>query len=604
MNTLNTEGYTYNVDSSDIERLIFLGNKSNANMAYNPETIHKYVADSVLKQHALNSLPHELRGAHLNGDLHIHDLEYFMSRGLNCLVSDIRYFIQRGLCVDGTGEHTSIAAPPKRLSTVMNHTGEILLSAQQDMSGGQGMTLWNVFVAPFAEGLTYDEVKDAVQQLIFNLNMAYASRGGQVPFTTIGLEFGIPKFLEDVPAYADGGKKVGVYGDYHDEAVMLQRAFTELLYEGDARGKPHLFPNTTYSLRPEFDKPEYEDDMLKVHELSAKYGSPYFVNMYPEYQGVHTDYMGCRTRLSTDWTGDWEQDCLRTGNLAYVTINLPRLGLEDNDEDRVIAQLDHQLELAKQILLIRQDRAKKCMDAGLFPFITQGGDDPYYRIQNSTMSFGFVGMDELCRLVTNQGLGHPEANKFAMRILKEVDATKMLYRHLDGNRWSVIQTPAESTAYRFATLDREKYGDKAVYKGTKESPYYTNSCHLPVDTDLEFSDKIKWESKTHPLTGGGHICHAFMGEAYSDPESLMSLTDKIKKTDIGFWAYSSALSYCMKCNTVMKGLQNKCTHCGETKEVEWYDRITGYVQQVGHAEHAHGGWNNGKKQELIDRRRW
>jgi ribonucleoside-triphosphate reductase len=594
---------SYSVSDRDIEKLISNGDRSNANMAHNPETIHKYVSDKVMKQHALHSLPAELRDAHVNGDLHFHDLEFMMDRSLNCLVHDLRIFLKMGLKVDGSGDHTSIAGPPRRLNTVMNHTGEILLAAQQDMSGGQGMTLWNVFVAPYINKNKEDEVYNAIQQLIFNLNMAYASRGGQVPFTTIGLELSVPDFLLDTPAVGPGGEIVGTYGDYVDEAELITKIFTELLLEGDYLGKPHLFPNTTYSLRPEY-KTGYDDLKFLIHQLSAKYGTSYFVNMYPKYQGVHTDYMGCRTRLSSDWTGDWEQDTIRTGNLAYATLNLPRIALETKDDAGFLEVLRDKMELAQQYLLIRKIRGQKLFyDEKLFPFISQDiNGTPYYNMENSTLSFGFCGLAEAVKLITDEDLGSTTANAVALEILETMKSIVDDYR-TDGQRWSLIQTPAESTAYRFAQLDMQLY-PHTIYEGTPNAPYYTNSCHLPVDTHHELVEKIKWEEKTHPLTNGGHIFHAFMGESYSDPESLMSLTDKITSTDIGFWAYSSALSFCMKCNKVLRGLQKKCPHCGETDDIEWYDRITGYVQQVGHAKHSHGGWNAGKKQELIDRRRW
>lgn len=198
----------------NITSLIENGSRDNANMIHNPESVHKYVADEALKQYALlQMLPSDLADAHMSGDIHIHDLEFFAGRPLNCMQHDIRTFIKYGLKVDGTGDHTSVAGAPNHIETLMNHTGEIMLAAQQNMSGGQGMSLWNVFVAPFASGLPYAKVKQAVEMLIYNLNMAYAARGSQVPFTSMGLEFSVPKFLQDEVAYGPKGKIVGTYGD-------------------------------------------------------------------------------------------------------------------------------------------------------------------------------------------------------------------------------------------------------------------------------------------------------------------------------------------------------------------------------------------------------
>lgn len=592
----------------NITSLIENGNRDNANMVHNPETIHKHVADEALKQYALlKMLPPHLADAHMSGDIHIHDLEFFAGRPLNCMQHDIRAFIRYGLKVDGTGDHTSVAGAPNHMETLMNHTGEIMLAAQQNMSGGQAMTLWNVFVAPFARGRTYEEIKQSVQMLVYNLNMAYAARGSQVPFTSMGLEFGVPKFLQDVTAYGPKGQVVGTYGDFEEETRLIQRAFTETLLQGDKDGKPHLFPNTIYTLRKETLNSEYEEDIRLVHELSAKYGSSYFVNMFPKYRGNMANYMGCRTCLQDTWTGDWEQDCLRTGNLAYVTLNFPRIGYQSKDEDQVFEYLDEYMDLAVETLMLRREQGLKCLnDYHILPFLDQDVDgEPYYRIDNSTLSFGYVGLNEMLLALFGEGIENPDANKFGVKCLEYVNERANQLKDETGLRWSVIQTPAESTAYRFATLDKKQFGDKAIVQGSADASYYTNSSHVPVDTQGSLIDKIKIEEKYHSLTSGGHIFHAFMGESYSDPDSLMSLTNKIaKKSDIGFWAYSSALSFCLKCKTLMKGLNNSCPTCGETEDVEWYDRITGYVQQVGRAKSASGGWNAGKRQELIDRRRF
>ncbi|WP_286009296.1 anaerobic ribonucleoside-triphosphate reductase [Methanobrevibacter woesei] len=592
----------------NITSLIENGNRDNANMVHNPETIHKHVADEALKQYALlKMLPPHLADAHMSGDIHIHDLEFFAGRPLNCMQHDIRAFIRYGLKVDGTGDHTSVAGAPNHMETLMNHTGEIMLAAQQNMSGGQAMTLWNVFVAPFARGRTYEEIKQSVQMLVYNLNMAYAARGSQVPFTSMGLEFGVPKFLQDVTAYGPKGQVVGTYGDFEEETRLIQRAFTETLLQGDKDGKPHLFPNTIYTLRKETLNSEYEEDIRLVHELSAKYGSSYFVNMFPKYRGNMANYMGCRTCLQDTWTGDWEQDCLRTGNLAYVTLNFPRIGYQSKDEDQVFEYLDEYMDLAVETLMLRREQGLKCLnDYHILPFLDQDVDgEPYYRIDNSTLSFGYVGLNEMLLALFGEGIENPDANKFGVKCLEYVNERANQLKDDTGLRWSVIQTPAESTAYRFATLDKKQFGDKAIVQGSADASYYTNSSHVPVDTQGSLIDKIKIEEKYHSLTSGGHIFHAFMGESYSDPDSLMSLTNKIaKKSDIGFWAYSSALSFCLKCKTLMKGLNNSCPTCGETEDVEWYDRITGYVQQVGRAKSASGGWNAGKRQELIDRRRF
>jgi len=347
--------------------------------------------------------------------------------------------------------------------------------------------------------------------------------------------------------------------------------------------------------------------MRRVHELSAKFGTPYFINMLPDYRGNLANYMGCRTSLNDDWTGDWSQDCLKTGNLAFVTLNLPRIAYNSKDDTDIFEYLDSYLNLAEKVLKYRRTQAIHCLNNyNLLPFLTQDIDgEKYYSVDNATLSFGFVGLNEMLLSYCGAGIEDDNARKLGLDVIKYFNKRADELKKETGLRWSVLQTPAESTAHRFAMLDKEKFGDRAITQGDKGSYYYTNSSHVPVDADVLLPEKIKIEEKFHPMTLGGHIFHAFMGESYSDPDSLMSLTNKIaRKSDIGFWAYSSALSFCMKCKTLMKGLQDSCATCGETKEVEWYDRITGYVQQVGRSKSASGGWNPGKMQELLDRKRF
>jgi ribonucleoside-triphosphate reductase len=406
---------------------------------------------------------------------------------------------------------------------------------------------------------------------IYNLNMAYAARGSQVPFTSINLEFTVPEFLQNEPAYGPKGKLVGVYGDFEEETRALQRAFTETLLNGDSDGKPHLFPNTIYAIRDKVLKDEFEEDLMQVHNLSAKYGTPYFANMLPDYRGNMANYMGCRTSLNDDWTGDWSKDCLRTGNLAFVTLNLPRIAYSSRDDDEVFDYLDSYLHLAEEVLLLRREQAVNCLDDyNLLPFLTQEMEgERYYSIDNSTLSFGFVGLNEMLMAHCGEGIENKDAHKFGLKVIKYMNQRASELKDDTGLRWSVLQTPAESTAYRFAMLDREKFKDKVIVQGDAEASYYTNSSHVPVNSDVLLPEKIKIEEKFHPLTMGGHIFHAFMGEAYSQPDSLMSLTNKIaRKSDL------------------------------------WYDRITGYVQQVGHSKSASGGWNPGKMRELMDRKRY
>ena len=1311
---------------AEIKKTIGSHNTDNANVGRNPEAVHKYVADAALKQYALGCLPTDLARAHEKGDLHCHDLEFFPARPLNCLQQDLRQFIKYGLKVDGNGEHTSAAGPANNIETLVNHAGQVLMASQVFMSGGQSLPLMNVFMAPYVQGLDYERIKQAMQMLIFNLNMSYVSRGGQsltyeapliirdknntiriVPigefvekwdykncetlslnrktgqyewqtitnavkhktasplikttindgrsvittsdhslfnfneraeivevkpnekletiltakqiplwaekpdniqitedeafligicigdgsladnngnpdsimriflnknetqtqkaikeivdtnsqwrqikdsnavkltfavknpllkkigrgsnnkkipdellsgdketvlsildglicsdgninrnriefnttseqlanqiqflllrlgleyniktkdgdsnfkrnypvfviqvsasssqklqvledkkrpglsegisqqrhdysiiqpalnkpkrlpdggiweyrgqftkanrlkyngleansryypevwskvknslpmvvkeqkevehepfvydisvqdnenfvlangivahntvFSSVNLEFDVPSFLQDETAWGPGGKAIGTYADYQDETEILRHAFTEVLLDGDSMGKPHLFPNTIYTLRDETFKTENEEALQQVHELAAKYSTPYFVSHLNSYSGENANAMGsmspdtpillkkdgkmklefagdvfskeqkkplevmtynkngvkgwkkiktiiekppaplikirakngrtikvtpnhkipvkregsyqkikseeirlgdelyefslspikevkddpyfeflgifladgyirraeatkhkrnshaiefhlkkewklehliqlldnlsyeyevrerkddtwtlyireksvrdafvkyydgkdkifpleylespnelaniikglsfdatksgkalmfscsdeklalgfmlaldflgirhahhvdkrydwkpnyqirfmhkplkaiikeiswedndkpvydleiednhnyvcgwgnihienCRTRLNTNWTGDWDKDTLRTGNLAYITLNLPRMVYKGGN---FYENLEETLGLAERLLLIRREHALKCMgEFNLLAFLTQlAGDEPYYRIENSTLSFGFVGMHEtLLAMGIEGGITSREGQKTAIGILRYINSYKDELVDETDYRWTVLQTPAESTAHRFAELDRKMFKDKAITNGENGSSYYTNSTHVPVDSGVDILKKIKIEEQYHSLTSGGHITNLFTGEAYPGVEALSKLTKRVaQKTETGFFTYSSAFSYCFACNQHMRGLQDACSNCGKTDSVEWYDRITGYIQAVGHKKDAAGGWNAGKQNELIDRKRF
>jgi ribonucleoside-triphosphate reductase len=603
------EQTSVSIPAHDILNLTINGSRDNANMIHNPETAHKHIADRIMKEFAINNfLPSKFSDEHVAGNLHIHDLEFVCDRPINCLQHDQQFFIKHGLKVDGTGEHTSVAGSPNHFDTQMNHTGETMLAAQQNMSGGQSMSLWNVFVAPLAKGMTYQQIKQSIEMLIFNLNMAYAARGSQVPFTTINLEFTVPDFMKNEPAFGAKGKEMGVYGDYEEEVRLIQRAFTDVLMKGDAYGKPHLFPNTIYALRKEMMKDEFMEDLLNVHKVAAKFGTVYFSNMLVDYRGKtpHANYMGCRTCLDNNWTGDWKNDTLRTGNFAYITMNLPRLALQNPNEDDFKSALYDKMSIAKEILQFKFEHAKKSLnDYNLMPFLSQDDyeDGMYYQLDNASLSFGFVGLNETLQYLTGEGIDNKDSCAVGVKILEEMNCFAKDIK--DGHRWGVLQSPAESTCHRFATMDKKEFGDRAIIKGKEKGHYYTNSSHVPVDSDVLLPDKIKIEEQFHPLTKAGHIFHVFMGEAFPDPEALTNLTIKMaKKSQLGLWAYSSAFSFCLKCHNMMQGLQKQCNICGEVDDVEWYDRITGYVQQVGHSKSGAGGWNAGKMSELMDRKRY
>ena len=574
----------------DIDKLLEEGCNDNANMFKNPETMHKYTADAVSKRYALlKLLPREAAESHINAYIHVHDLEYFYARPFNCLQHDLRWFIRNGLKVDGSGLHTSVAGPARRLSVLINQAGQILGSGQGNMSGGQSIPLLNTFMAPFVGRMNDEELEQNMQSLIYNLNQAYVSRGGQAVFSTVNMDFGIPKFLRDDPAYGPGGVEQGVYGDYEDESRRILRAFTNVMLQGDYTGKPFMFPNTVYRIE---DKKYDSDDMDLVCELSSKFSIPYFTKDVAgeEYHNV----MGCRTRLNSNWTGDPNSDCLRTGNLAYISLNLPRYALKGD----LWNELQHAMEVAKEVLLIRKEHGLKLMEKkNLMPFLAQTNDEGerYSGVEHATLSFGIVGLSDALTILTGSGLDNKSSRKLGHTIMQYInDYAKRLVNET-GDRWTVLQSPAESTAGRFAMEDKRKYGKRAPVHGTTGGYYYTNSTHVDVDSGLNFIEKIQAEQNFHKETSGGHIFHGYLGERWSS-SSVRNITEKlINKSNMGFWTTTSVYSVCPSENILIPSAQFECPQCGTPTEV--YDRITGYMQRVS-------GWNKSKQAEYKDRKRY
>ncbi len=602
----------------DVTHLIEQGSKENANLHHNPETIHKFAGDQILREYLLvKVLPGHIGDAHMRGDIHLHDADYFAVRP-NCLQHDLSWFFENGLRVDGTGKHTSVAAPPKHAMVAALHAAKVLASSQTNMAGGQSLDNFNIFMAPFFTGMSYDEVKQVAQAFVYEMNMQYVARGGQVVFSNIDIELTVPKYLADRPAVGPKGKITGTYSDYHDELVTFTNALLDVFIDGDALGKPHLFPNTIVKVRDSaFRDPEQREMLLKVHRLFSKYGTPYILNLLPDWQHDAVNSMGCRTRLSGDWADKQgyenpSMSTMRTGNIHYNTVNLPRIALEANGDDaRVFEILDTRLGIIKDALSIKHDIVdKRLHENRILPFLTQKGKDgvEYYRFRDLTHTVGFVGLNEFTKVHTGAALHEAQdAYDFGMDLIKYMRDWADSMTDLTGWRWTLTQTPAESTAGRFARLDMKEFGNRAIVNGdpAKGAVYYTNSSHVQVNADVPLFERAKMDGEFHPICNGGHIAHLFLGEGTPDPEGLMSLTEKIcRNTNVGLFDYTRDLTTCRSCATVSGGLLNACPNCGgKGADLEYYSRITGYCQRIGSGDSA-GGWNDAKIAELRDRKRY
>ena len=517
-----------------------------------------------------------------------HDLEYYNTRP-NCMNYTSEFFAKNGLKIDGIGLMGSVAKPAKSLEVLLNHMLQALMAGATVFSGGQGFANFNTFLAPFCKGRTYSEIKQAIQGFIFNCNMSLICRGGQVLFSSIGLDLSIPEILKNRPAVAPEGVINGVYGDYQNEADMVFKAVCEVSNEKDGNGAYHRFPNILFNIR-RGDLDEYEGNCKLLHELGANNPTIYYVNC----MDLERTVMGCRTALPMNYFENYELDCLNTGNFMYNTINLPLIAIESENESVFYRKLDEIVELIYKSL---HHRRKEVINAvytkKMSNFLIQKDKDtgePLWDIDRTTITIGYCGLNECLEILYDKNI--IEAENEGLKIINFLNKKKEAFNKRDGLRWSVIGSPAESTAHRFAKIIKEKYPDVHV-QGEEGNYYLTNSSHIPVSSEMNLAYHIKNASKFHKISQGGNILHLWLGEVWSDPVAIWKLNKKIIETGTLFWAYSKVFTFCNECGETINDKIEKCQKCGST-DLTIYDRITGYYLPTN-------GYNNGKKQEFEDR---
>jgi len=606
--------------------------KENANLQPNPETVHKKKADRLSKEQYLLLMEPKLATAHTRGDIHIHTLEYFGTRPF-CQDWDLRYFLYYGLIPDGNGFRSSVAGPAKHPEVAVLHSVKVLAAGQTNFSGGQGFMYYTLFLAPFLRGLSYDRVKQLAQMMFYELTQTYVTRGGQLVFSNIQLPLGVPDIWKDVPVVKHGQVGPDTYGDYEDEVQTFFRAITEVALEGDYWGKPFNFPKNENYISPEFFKPEYDELWLLVHEAVAKYGSPYFDNMLPAYRGYGQGiscYQCCAYQFANTPETDehfeeklWFQDGMHfsMGGWQVVSLNMPRLAYRANgDYDRLLELAKENMRLAMGVFKAKRMWMDKAINSNMVPFATQRPRDPRTGQRGPpAVDFGelvhvigVVGINEMVQYFTGDQLHESDdAVKLAVRLLLDMEKYRKGLEMTSGWKVMLARTPAESTAQTFAVADlvSPEYREMArkMVKGDtttiqslnkkRDAPvYYTNGTHTYVGAKVPLGKRIDIEHKFFPILSGGNIFHAWLGESCSDPEALYKLTQRIaRNSQIGYFAYTKDLTICSDCQNTAAGLLSNCPRCGSPNVRNW-SRITGYYTDVS-------GWNEGKRQELMDRYR-
>ncbi len=534
----------------------------------------------------------EIEQAHRNADIHIHDLS--MLTGY-CAGWSLKQLIKEGLG-GVTGKITS--APASHLSTLCNQMVNFLGIMQNEWAGAQAFSSFDTYLAPFVrtDHLSYKEVKQCIQSFIYGVNTP-SRWGTQAPFTNITLDWTVPNDMAELNAIVGGKEMDFKYKDCVEEMKMVNKAFIEIMIEGDANGRGFQYPIPTYSITKDFDWSETENNKL-LFEMTAKYGTPYFSNyINSDMEPSDVRSMCCRLRLdlrelrkkSGGFFGSGES----TGSVGVVTINMPRLAYLSTDEKDFYARLEHMMDISARSLKIKRNVITKLLEAGLYPYTKR-----YLGTFNNHFStIGLVGMNEACLNARWIGcdLTHEKAQQFSKDVLNFMRNKLSDYQEMYGDLYNLEATPAESTAYRLAKHDKTRYPNIITASDNKDAPYYTNSSHLPVGYTDDIFAALDIQNGLQTLYTSGTVFHCFLGQKLPSWQSCMNLVRKIAENyEIPYYTMSPTYSVCKE-HGYLTGEVYECPHCHQATEV--YSRITGYYRPIQN-------WNAGKTEEFKHRKEY
>ncbi|PTQ52426.1 MAG: Ribonucleotide reductase of class III (anaerobic), large subunit [Brockia lithotrophica] len=581
----------------------------NSNMNYSLQGLNNHITQEVTKWYWLHEVyTPEIRKSHEEGDFHIHDLG---SLSVYCMGWDLKDLLLTGF----TGVEGKISSkPPRHFRTALLQVVNFFYTLQGEAAGAQAFSNFDTYLAPFIayDGLSYDEVKQAMQEFIFNLNVP-TRVGFQTPFTNITLDLVVPDYMKDEPVIIGGEYMERTYKEFQREMDMFNMAFAEVMLEGDARGRIFTFPIPTYNVTKDFpwDSPVVD----KIMEMTAKYGTPYFSNfvssdMNPE----DARSMCCRLRLDNRELkkrggGLFGANPL-TGSIGVVTINLPRIGYLAKSEAEFFARLGELMEIAKESLEIKRRKLDEWTEAGLYPYTkfylrnVKGlvvGSDPFAAFSlggegsgsywnNHFSTIGIVGMNEALVNFLGVNIATKKGVEFASRVLEFMRERVADFQEETGHLYNLEATPAEGASYRLARLDRERWPD--IFTAGESTPYYTNSSQLPVDFTDDLFTALDLQAELQTKYTGGTVFHAFLGEAVSDIRVVKKIVKAIaERYPIPYYTLTPTFSICPD-HGYLSGEHFTCPRCGAETEV--YSRVVGYYRPVQN-------WHEGKREEFAQR---
>ena len=600
----------------DVEQLILQQNKENANIPHGPEATNLTLAENIKKEFAfLNVFDHEIGDAHMRGDIHLHDLG-FIDRPY-CSGQSLEYIKKYGLSLPNA---LSLAKPAKHAEVLLAHMVKFAAALQSNFAGAIGWDAVNLFFAPYLVDLTDRQIKQLAQMMIFEFSQQAVARGGQAIFSDINLYWEVPDHFVDVPAIGPGGEYVVnpdpstrdqkpylTYADFEKHAQRFVWALFEVYLEGDGSGRPFFFPKPLVHITEKFFKTDGHEDFLNlICRVAADKGNTYFVF---DRGGTAKISECCRLSFKLEQSDlddaktPWR---MRYSALQNVTVNLPRLAYQaQGDDTRLMDLINRRIELAVRAHLQKRSFIEKLLTHGeKGPLALLGMDrdgEPYLRMYRVSYLIGMVGLNELIQHHMGCELHETdEAIQLGLKIIAHMKILCDKYSKKHGMHFVLEQTPAESTAYRFAKLDMEKFPEQCstVVKGDIEAweIYYTNSTLFNVGCELNPIERIKLEGRFHPLIEAGAITHIWLGESQPSSESLANFIVKtFRWTKNDQVAFSPEFSNCKACGRTYRGLLENCPTCG-SDDIEMITRITGYFTKLS-------AWNKGKLAELKDRNR-
>lgn len=568
--------------------------KENSTVSYSLGGLILSNSGAMIANYWLNDVyTKEIADAHKSGDFHIHDLS--MLSGY-CAGWSLKQLITEGL----EGAEGKIASrPAKHLSTICQQMVNFLGIMQNEWAGAQAFSSFDTYLAPFVkeDNLSYEQVKQCIQTFIFGVNTP-SRWGSQAPFTNVTLDWKVPNDLAEEYAIVGGKLMPYKYKDCQKEMDMLNKAFIEIMIEGDANGRGFQYPIPTYSITEDFDWSDTENNRL-LFEMTAKYGTPYFSNyINSDMKPSDVRSMCCRLRLdlrelrkkSGGYFGSGES----TGSVGVVTINLPRIGYLSKTKDEFFSRLDSLMDKAAESLEIKRKFISELLEKGLYPYTK------HYlgSFHNHFSTIGLVGMNEalLNASFIRKNIATKEGKEFAEEVLNHMRDRLTIYQERYGNLFNLEATPAESTSYRLAKHDRAKYPD-IITACMKEdgAPYYTNSSHLPVGYTDDVFAALAHQDSLQTLYTSGTVFHTFLGEKLSGWQQAALLVRTIAENyRLPYFTISPTYSICKE-HGYITGEEFTCPHCGEKTEV--YSRITGYYRPVQN-------WNDGKREEFSERKEY